>query len=207
MPCDSKENILPTILIIDLSQCQTFKIRNCDYNIFYLSFTYKNMNWLIRKIFCTLYEPFHDSQTSFWNTDSVLTNQALPCPFKWHIIISMLTLEWTSILLQMLFASCSCHTWEKLYIALYIWFMCDTGSILYALDILLLQLTQVTDHLKLRDRLSSSARQQRETTLLIYLKSTGRYERPIAYMFSFCWPFLCNMQLLWIPALSLSVIW
>lgn len=26
-----------------------------------------------------------------------------------------------------------------------------------------------------------------ETTLLIYLKSTGRYHRPIAYMFSFCW--------------------
>lgn len=47
-----------------------------------------------------------------------------------------------------------------------------------------------------RDRLSCSARQQRETTLLIYLKSTGRYERPIAYMFSFCWQFLRYIQLL-----------
>lgn len=45
-----------------------------------------------------------------------------------------------------------------------------------------------------RDWLSRSARQQRQTTLLIYLKSTGRYERPIAYMFSFCWHFLCHIQ-------------
>lgn len=37
--------------------------------------------------------------------------------------------------------------------------------------------------------LSFSARHQRETALLIYLKSPGRYEKPIAYMFSFCWHF------------------
>lgn len=99
--------------------------------------------------------------------------------------LSIFTLWHNTGLLQMPFALGSCHTWEKNYtcsVVVRVW---------YGINILCIG--HFTPPVDLSDRpfkterdwLSLSARHQRETTLLIYLKSTGRYEKPIAYMFSF----------------------